>query len=104
MPDTLSYFANEEEKESKLWKKLKEDVIFPLGIVVFIGMVGYGLYGIRSRQIPMSMYLMHLRVASQGLCIGILSLGMAYHLGKRLYAMYTKAEPTDTTSITKQPN
>ena len=76
-------------------------------MTVFTGVVGYGLYGLRRRQIPLSMYLMQLRVASQGLCIGVLSLGLAYTLGKRVYGLATGKDATAAGTIaasSKEPH
>jgi len=46
----------------------------------------YGAYRFKYRgDMPVSLYLIHLRVGAQGVAVGSLSIGMIYLLGKRLY-------------------
>ncbi|RXG69937.1 HIG1 domain family member 1A, mitochondrial, partial [Armadillidium vulgare] len=44
------------------------------------GIVGYGLYGIRQRKMPMSLYLIQMRVGAQGFVVTCLTLGIAYSM------------------------
>jgi len=65
-------------------------------MTAFTGVVAYGFWGLRTRKIPLSLYLMHLRVVSQGLAIGTLSVGMCYMLGKRVYRRLTHEEENNS--------
>ena len=49
----------------------------------------YGAYRFKYRgDMPVSLYLIHLRVGAQGVAVGSLTIGMVYMLGKRLYNNY----------------
>ncbi|CAG2109952.1 unnamed protein product [Medioppia subpectinata] len=53
----------------------------------FTAAVLYGAYRFKYRphDMPISLYLIQLRVAAQGVAVGSLTIGMIYMLGKRAY-------------------
>lgn len=52
----------------------------------------------------MSMYLMQLRVASQGSAVAILGLGMMYMMGKRIYVKLNPESKEDPSSSSSSLN
>ncbi len=59
----------------------------------------YGAYRFKYRgDMPISLYLIHLRVGAQGVAVGSLSIGMIYMLGKRLYDRFYKIENTNSSN------
>lgn len=55
-----------------------------IGIAGFVTMVGLGAYNYKNRgTMSTSMYLMQLRVASQGTVVGTLCLGLMYSIYTR---------------------
>lgn len=58
------------------------------GIGACICAVTYGFWNIKKRgNLPLSLYLIHMRVGAQGMVVGTLALGVTYGLAKRLYNM-----------------
>jgi hypothetical protein len=48
----------------------------------------------------MSLYLIHLRMASQGFAVGVLGIGMSIALGKKMYHRLTDKPETRSTHST----
>ncbi|CAG2180419.1 unnamed protein product [Oppiella nova] len=86
---TPNNFYAEETQSEKLSRKAKDNPFFPIAMTGFTGAVLYGAYRFKYRgDMPVSLYLIQLRVAAQGMAVGTLTLGMVYMLGKRLYNNY----------------
>lgn len=55
-----------------------------IGIAGFLGAVALGAYNYKNRgKMSTSMYLMQLRVVSQGTVVGAICFGMLYSMGSR---------------------
>lgn len=64
------------------------------GITGFLSVLGYGAYKYKYRgNMTTSMFLMQLRVASQGMVIGALSLGIIYSLATQYVFKKEEAPP-----------
>ncbi|XP_041847824.1 HIG1 domain family member 1A, mitochondrial [Melanotaenia boesemani] len=71
----------EEENESKLLRKAKENPFVPVGIAGFFGIVGYKLLKMKQRgDTKMSVHLIHMRVAAQGFVVGAMTVGVLYSM------------------------
>ncbi|XP_076244769.1 HIG1 domain family member 1C-like [Calliopsis andreniformis] len=74
------------EKDESLISKLQavtqKSPFLVASIIGFAVVGGIGIHKWKTRKIPISLFLIQLRVAAQGTAIGFLSLGMAYHLFK----------------------
>lgn len=70
-------------------------------MVGWCGVVGFGLYGIKKRKLPLGLHLIETRVIAQACVVSALSLGVAYKLFSE--HVYPKMFPTtsDTTSNDK---
>ncbi|XP_054258841.1 HIG1 domain family member 1A, mitochondrial-like isoform X2 [Macrosteles quadrilineatus] len=68
-----------ESQSDKLARKLKESPFFGIGLLAMTGVCAVGAYRFR-RPLTMStpQYLMQLRVAAQGACVGSVVVGAAY--------------------------
>lgn len=66
------------------FSKLKRDPILPIGISGFLGVVAYSAYNYRkkSASTKTSVYVIHTRVAAQGLVISVLTIGLVFHMYK----------------------
>ena len=67
---------------------------FVLGIVMAVGALGWGAYSYkdaRASGLSKSVFLMQLRVKTQSMIVGAMTLGVAYTL-LRDYVFYTKTE------------
>ncbi|XP_054156978.1 HIG1 domain family member 1A, mitochondrial-like [Oppia nitens] len=85
---SASYYT-EETSGGKLTRKARDNPFFPIALTGFGCAALYGAYRFKHRgDMPVSLYLIQLRVASQGIAVGTLTLGMVYMLGKRLYNNY----------------
>ncbi|KAL5010572.1 hypothetical protein ScPMuIL_012877 [Solemya velum] len=85
----------EEDETSKLWRKTKEAPFVPIGIGGLLGAVGYGVYKYRHRgSMSTSVYLMHLRVAAQGMVVGAITIGVGINVAQRLYEKFSKKDST----------
>ncbi|XP_063217194.1 HIG1 domain family member 1A, mitochondrial-like [Bacillus rossius redtenbacheri] len=71
-----------ESNANKLVRKSKDAPFLVLGIAGCALACGYGAYMFKKRNIPMSLYLIQLRVAAQGTVVGCLACGLAYTLAR----------------------
>lgn len=55
-------------------------ITFVVGMAGWTGLVGYGLYNIRKRKMPLSVYLIHLRVKAQVFAVGCMTLAVVYNI------------------------
>jgi len=71
----------DEEHESKLMAKVKQNPFVPVGIAGALFALGYAAIKIRSRgNTKLSVYLIHTRVAAQGAVVGALTAGCLYQI------------------------
>lgn len=81
----MEMYESQREEESfttKLINTAKNKPVFMAAMTSFVTICGYGAYKWRSRTIPAQLFLTQLRVTAQGTAVGILSLGMIYHMCK----------------------
>lgn len=77
--------AYDESHTNKLSRKVKENPFMPIGICGLLMACGYGVFMYKRRgAMSTSVYLMQLRVAAQGTVVGILAVGVAFNIFKRL--------------------
>ncbi|KAI2799292.1 HIG1 domain member 1A, mitochondrial [Blomia tropicalis] len=80
------------DDENRILKKIKESPT-TLG---FLGVGGYRIYKARSRGgLKLSLFLIHTRLAAQGLAVGVLGSLVLYSLGERFYKNVWKENSTD---------
>lgn len=71
-------------------------------MAAFVAILGIGAYKFKTRgSISTSMFLMQLRVASQGTVVGILTLGVAYSMLNDYVFKPNAAAITDSSTSTK---
>lgn len=99
-----------DEDENKFLKKIKQSPVLPLGefhhvvqfitifnhflsitaTVGFLGIGAYRVYNFKSRgTLPMSLFLIHTRLAAQGFGVAVLGSIVIYQLGNRVYNSIT---------------
>lgn len=77
----------EEENQSKFMRKAKENPFVPVGIVGFMGIVGYQLMKMKHRgNTKMSVHLIRMRVAAQGFVVGAMTMGVIYTMYRDYFA------------------
>uniref|UniRef100_A0A8D0GGP5 HIG1 hypoxia inducible domain family member 1C n=1 Tax=Sphenodon punctatus TaxID=8508 RepID=A0A8D0GGP5_SPHPU len=73
--------GEEDTPFSKLARKSREAPFVPIGFAGFIAVVSYGLYKLKYRgEQKMSVHLIHMRVAAQGLVVGAIMIGVIYSM------------------------
>uniref|UniRef100_A0A673VNH9 HIG1 domain-containing protein n=1 Tax=Suricata suricatta TaxID=37032 RepID=A0A673VNH9_SURSU len=78
---------NPEGQGSKLTRKAREAPSVPLGMAGFVAIAGYGLYKLKSRgSTKMSVHLIYMRAAAQGLVVGAMTRGAGYSMCKEFWA------------------
>uniref|UniRef100_A0A673TQK0 HIG1 domain-containing protein n=1 Tax=Suricata suricatta TaxID=37032 RepID=A0A673TQK0_SURSU len=83
----VSLSSYDEDQGSKLVRKAREAPFVPIGMAGFAATVAYGLYKLKSRgNTKMSVHLIHMRGAAQGLVVGVMTLGAGYSMYKELWA------------------
>ncbi|CAL4062332.1 unnamed protein product [Meganyctiphanes norvegica] len=92
----MSQIAKYDESHSdRLARKAKDAPFMIVGLIGLAGVVGYGIYGFRNRQIKTSVYLIHMRVAGQGLVVSALTVGVAHKLFmEHVYPRYWPETPS----------
>ncbi|XP_006634309.1 HIG1 domain family member 1A, mitochondrial [Lepisosteus oculatus] len=81
--DAVVPVYTEDTHSSKFLKKAKESPFVPAGMAGFFGIVGYGLYKMKTRgNTKMSVHLIHMRVGAQGFVVGAMTLGVIYSMYK----------------------
>lgn len=72
---------SDEENQSKLMRKAKENPFVPVGILGCMAIVGYQLIKMKHRgNTKMSVHLIHMRVAAQGFVVGAMTMGVIYSM------------------------
>ncbi|XP_063235287.1 HIG1 domain family member 1A, mitochondrial-like [Bacillus rossius redtenbacheri] len=82
METSLSMSFDEESNTEKLARKTKDAPFLVAGVVGCTLACAYGAYMFKRRSLPMSVYLIQLRVAAQGTVVGCLAVGLAYSLAR----------------------
>ncbi|XP_037081029.1 HIG1 domain family member 1C-like [Pollicipes pollicipes] len=74
----------EQPEESKLGRKIRESPFMVAGLGGLVGIVGYNLYQLKNKpkEVPLSLYLIHMRVGAQGFVVSCLTLGVCYQMYK----------------------
>ncbi|KZC04242.1 HIG1 domain family member 1C [Dufourea novaeangliae] len=75
-----------------LYAKAKKSPFLVAGMVGFVAVGGIGAYKWRTRTIPVSLFLIQLRVAAQGTVVGCLTIGMLHQMYKGYQQMQEKKE------------
>ncbi|VVC36842.1 Hypoxia induced protein, domain [Cinara cedri] len=65
---------------SRLTKQSKQFPLYPIGILGFGLVAGYGLYRFKNRKGATSLYLIQLRLAAQATTVGIIGIGVLYNI------------------------
>ena len=87
-----SPYEQEKTSDEKLMEKAKKEPFIPIGIVGACSMLAYGAYKFRHKgEMSTSMYLMHLRVQTQSMVVGAITMGITYSLIKDYW---NKTHPT----------
>uniref|UniRef100_A0A8C6U4B7 HIG1 domain-containing protein n=1 Tax=Neogobius melanostomus TaxID=47308 RepID=A0A8C6U4B7_9GOBI len=87
--------SDDEENQSKLMRKAKENPFVPVGITGCIGIVAYQLMKMRNRgDTKMSVHLIHMRVAAQGFVVGAMTMGVIYSMYRDFY-LHPKEDKKD---------
>lgn len=70
--------------DGKLSRKAQESPMMVIGLAGLLIVCGIGVHKFRNRgEMPVSQFLMQLRVAAQGTVVASLSLGVLYSLAQR---------------------
>uniref|UniRef100_A0A3B3BMM1 HIG1 hypoxia inducible domain family member 1A n=2 Tax=Oryzias melastigma TaxID=30732 RepID=A0A3B3BMM1_ORYME len=73
----------DDDNQSKLMRKAKENPFVPAGLAGFFAIVGYQLMKMKHRgNTKMSVHLIHMRVAAQGFVVGAMTCGVLYSMYK----------------------
>ncbi|MBN3303435.1 HIG1C protein, partial [Amia calva] len=76
MSSPNNWDADSEGRAAKLLRKSRDAPFVPIGMAGFVGLVGFGLWRLRSRgAVKMSVHLIHTRVMAQGFVVGAMTLG-----------------------------
>lgn len=90
MPSEIRELSFTEEPQG-FFQRAGNKPVASAGMVGWAAVVAYGLWHRRKhRDQPLSLYLINLRLAAQGLVVGALSIAVCASLGNRLYKMYKK--------------
>ena len=68
-----------------VWRRFQERPLFYTGVIGLTGVVSAGLYGLKTRKMPLSLYLINLRLSAQGTFVVIMTGGVVYALAKQLF-------------------
>ncbi|RVE61728.1 hypothetical protein OJAV_G00176270 [Oryzias javanicus] len=80
---TENMASYDDENQSKLMRKAKENPFVPAGLAGFFAIVGYQLMKMKHRgNTKMSVHLIHMRVAAQGFVVGAMTCGVLYSMYK----------------------
>ncbi|XP_073997974.1 HIG1 domain family member 2A, mitochondrial [Rhodnius prolixus] len=60
---------NTESGQEKLWRKVKENPFVPIGALVTVGCLSFGLYSFRKGERRMSQMMMRARIVAQGFTV-----------------------------------
>ncbi|XP_030740627.1 HIG1 domain family member 1C isoform X2 [Echinops telfairi] len=84
MSSDNQWSADEDESQlSRLVRKSRDSPSVPVGLAGFVTVVAYGLYKLKYRRNQkVSIHLIHMRVAAQGVAVGALTLGVLYSMYK----------------------
>ncbi|XP_046667340.1 HIG1 domain family member 1A, mitochondrial-like isoform X2 [Homalodisca vitripennis] len=75
----------DESQGDRLSRKMKEAPLLPIGLLGFVGALGYGAYKYKHRgEMSRSLFFVQLRVGAQSMVVGALVISIALSLGKRL--------------------
>ncbi|XP_039277151.1 uncharacterized protein LOC120349881 [Nilaparvata lugens] len=85
----MSAFPDQDEEESGLLRKIKENPMVPAGLLAGVGLLTYAFRDFKNSKGKMSpsVYIMQYRVIIQSTVIGFISIGMLYNMGKTLMEM-----------------
>lgn len=78
-------------------KKFQEKPFFYTGVVALSGVVIPGLYGLKKRNMRLSLYLINLRLAAQGTFVTIMTGGVIYALSRHYFKDEDNIERTGPT-------
>uniref|UniRef100_A0A7N5JDL7 HIG1 hypoxia inducible domain family member 1C n=1 Tax=Ailuropoda melanoleuca TaxID=9646 RepID=A0A7N5JDL7_AILME len=95
MSSDNQWSADEEEGQlSRLIRKSRDSPFVPVGIAGFMTVVSYGLYKLKYRKDQkMSIHLIHMRVAAQGIVVGAVTLVSGIHYSDLILINTTFTQP-----------
>jgi len=91
----LALEAAREDKSSAegVMKRARDSPMVPIGIMGGLGMLGYMVYGAKSRQEPLHIYVIRTRMYVCGLIVGCMGLGAGYNLYQNYGKVYGGTQP-----------
>ncbi|XP_066564624.1 HIG1 domain family member 1C-like [Amia ocellicauda] len=95
MSSPNNWDADSEGRAAKLLRKSRDAPFVPIGMAGFVGLVGFGLWRLRSRgAVKMSVHLIHTRVMAQGFVVGAMTLGVIYSMYKQYLVPEDPSRPS----------